>query len=79
MPYIDKYNKMEELSTAEKYYRHHQLRMKEYYEKNKEEIALRRRQKRLEKNPNIFGRGKFNAKNMSPEMKEKLSPSITNE
>ena len=54
--------KMEELSSADKYYHNHLMRMKEYYERNTEAISIRRRQKRVEKNPNVLGRGKFNPK-----------------
>jgi len=59
-----------DLSPAERYYQNQLNRMKTYYEKNKEAIAERRRAKRVTKNPEIKGRGKF---------KEKSIPLNTNE
>lgn len=46
-------------TPAERYYQNQLNRMKTYYEKNKESIAQKRREKRVEANPEIKGRGKF--------------------
>ena len=54
-------NKME-VSIAERYYQNQLNRMKTYYEKHKNEIAEKRRAKRVSENPEIKGRGKFNKK-----------------
>ena len=54
-------NKME-VSIAERYYQNQLNRMKTYYEKHKNEIAEKRRAKRVDANPEIKGRGKFNKK-----------------
>jgi hypothetical protein len=54
-----------EQSAAERYYQKQMERTKRYYEKNKEVIAQRRREKRVEANPDIQGRGKFNPKKNS--------------
>jgi len=57
-----------EVSPAERYYKKQLERSKIYYEKNKESIAQKRRDKRVEEKPEIQGRGKF-----KKETKEKLS------
>jgi hypothetical protein len=57
-----------EQSPAERYYQNQLNRMKSYYERNKDSIAQKRREKRVEVNPEIKGRGKFKL-----ETKEKLS------
>ena len=54
-----------EQSAAERYYQKQMERTKRYYEKNKEVIAQKRRDKRVELNPDIQGRGKFNPKKNS--------------
>ena len=48
---------MEE-SPAQKYYENQLRRMKEYYERNKETIAEKRKQKRLQENPDIKQRSR---------------------
>ena len=48
-----------EQSPAERYYQKQMERSKLYYEKNKDSIAQKRREKRVEVNPEIQGRGKF--------------------
>ena len=48
-----------EQSAAERYYQKQLERSKNYYERNKESIAQKRREKRIEVNPEIQGRGKF--------------------
>lgn len=57
-----------EVSPAERYYQKQIERSKLYYERNKDSIAQKRRDKRVEANPEIQGRGKF-----KKETKEKLS------
>ena len=57
-----------EVTPAERYYQKQLERSKNYYERNKESIAQKRREKRVEANPDIQGRGKF-----KKETKEKLS------
>jgi len=51
-----------DLSVAERYYQNQLNRMKTYYEKHKNDIAEKRRAKRVAENPEIKGRGKFNKK-----------------
>lgn len=57
-----------EVSPAERYYQKQIERSKLYYERNKDSIAQKRRDKRVEANPEIQGRGKF-----KKETKEKVS------
>lgn len=54
-----------ESTAAERYYQKQLERSKNYYERNKESIAQKRREKRVEVNPEIQGRGKFNPKKNS--------------
>jgi len=51
-----------ELSPAEKHYKNQMEACKKYYEKNKQRIAEQRHTKRIEKNPEIKSRGRFNQK-----------------
>lgn len=54
-----------EPTAAERYYQKQLERSKKYYERNKDSIANKRREKRVEANPEIQGRGKFNSKKNS--------------
>jgi hypothetical protein len=59
-----------ESTAAERYYQKQLERSKNYYERNKETIAQKRREKRVEANPEIQGRGKFKKEKLSqPENK----------
>jgi hypothetical protein len=42
-----------EVSNAEKYYQNQLRRMREYYERNKDTINQKRKEKRLQTNPDI--------------------------
>jgi hypothetical protein len=59
-----------ESTAAERYYQKQLERSKNYYERNKDSIAQKRREKRVEANPEIQGRGKFKKEKLSqPENK----------
>jgi len=54
-----------ESTAAERYYQKQLERSKNYYERNKDSIAQKRREKRVEANPEIQGRGKFKKEKLS--------------
>ena len=59
------------MSPAEKHYKNQMEACKKYYEKNKDKIAERRHSKRVELNPELKPRGRFNQKNNSSLIEDK--------